>query len=153
MNTHKILSTAISKSLPKPLAYLQTQIADSIQALVQYSPTIGLMGKTGAGKSSLINALFQSNVSTVNHVERGTTQAIPLRMALRKRTLTFTQLKSPYRTETVKQQVQQDFSHCVNTTIDTLIHQLPLPIDLKTAFIRVKNYLVSAVVSLWRWLF
>ncbi|MEY0203389.1 hypothetical protein AB7W13_19245 [Providencia rettgeri] len=74
-------------------------------------------------------------------------------MALRKRTLTFTQLKSPYRTETVKQQVQQDFSHCVNTTIDTLIHQLPLPIDLKTAFIRVKNYLVSAVVSLWRWLF
>nr|ELR5115167.1 50S ribosome-binding GTPase [Providencia stuartii] len=267
MNTHKILSTAISKSLPKPLAYLQTQIADNIQALVQYSPTIGLMGKTGAGKSSLINALFQSNVSTVNHVERGTTQAIPLQMALRKRTLTFvdfpgigepcerawtadeityqflvrdcgydpkrflfilnqadkiepcrewdsqqqqpsiqqwqhlalkrqavmktfsphhpvmalsakegyqlhsfvetmiqalpaqatsltfTQLKSPYRTETVKQQVQQDFSHCVNTTVDTLINQLPLPIDLKTAFIRVKDYLVSAVVSLWRWLF
>lgn len=89
MNTHKILSTAISKSLPKPLAYLQTQIADNIQALIQYSPTIGLMGKTGAGKSSLINALFQSNVSTVNHVERGTTQAIPLQMALRKRTLTF----------------------------------------------------------------
>ncbi|MEQ4734200.1 hypothetical protein ABN075_19410 [Providencia rettgeri] len=58
MNTHKILSTAISKSLPKPLAYLQTQIADSIQALVQYSPTIGLMGKTGAGKSSLLMRYF-----------------------------------------------------------------------------------------------
>ncbi len=46
-----------------------------LNKLINYSPTIGLMGKTGAGKSSLINALFQSALSPVSNVSGCTRQA------------------------------------------------------------------------------
>lgn len=60
--------------------------------LINYSPTIGLMGKTGAGKSSLINALFQSSLSPVSDVSGCTCQAQRFRMAMNNHTLTFIDL-------------------------------------------------------------
>lgn len=59
-----------------------------LNKLINYSPTIGLMGKTGAGKSSLINALFQSQLSPVSNVSGCTRQAQRFSMA----TLTFVDL-------------------------------------------------------------
>lgn len=43
-------------SLPHPFRNL---ILERLRSLTQYEPVIGIMGKTGAGKSSLCNALFQ----------------------------------------------------------------------------------------------
>jgi uncharacterized protein len=63
-----------------------------LNKLINYSPTMGLMGKTGAGKSSLINALFQSSLSPVNDVSGCTRQAQRFSMTMNNHTLTFIDL-------------------------------------------------------------
>ncbi len=63
-----------------------------LNKLINYSPTMGLMGKTGAGKSSLINALFQSSLSPVNDVSGCTRQAQCFSMTMNNHTLTFIDL-------------------------------------------------------------
>ena len=65
---------------------------NQLNYLINYSPTIGLMGKTGAGKSSLINALFQSTLSPVNNVSGCTRQAQRFSMKMNNHTLTFIDL-------------------------------------------------------------
>ncbi|MTC17288.1 GTPase family protein [Providencia alcalifaciens] len=70
----------------------QTSFFNQLNHLINYSPTIGLMGKTGAGKSSLINALFQSQLSPVSNVSGCTRQAQRFSMTMNSHTLTFVDL-------------------------------------------------------------
>ncbi|MEX5868319.1 GTPase family protein [Providencia hangzhouensis] len=65
---------------------------NQLNLLINYSPTIGLMGKTGAGKSSLINALFQSALSQVSNVSGCTRQAQRFSMTMNNHVLTFVDL-------------------------------------------------------------
>ena len=44
------------------------RILQQINQLTDFEPVIGIMGKTGAGKSSLCNALFAGDVSPVSDV-------------------------------------------------------------------------------------
>ncbi|HEM8141387.1 TPA: 50S ribosome-binding GTPase [Providencia rettgeri] len=70
----------------------QTSFFNQLNYLINYSPTIGMMGKTGAGKSSLINALFQSTLSPVSDVSGCTRQAQHFKMTMNNHTLTFVDL-------------------------------------------------------------
>lgn len=70
----------------------QTSFFNQLSHLINYSPIIGLMGKTGAGKSSLINALFQSSLSPVSDVSGCTRQAQRFSMTMNNHTLTFVDL-------------------------------------------------------------
>ncbi len=73
-------------------ASFQTSFFNRLNHLINYSPTIGLMGKTGVGKSSLINALFQSSLSPVSDISGCTRQAQRFSMTMNNHTLTFIDL-------------------------------------------------------------
>ncbi|HEJ7125230.1 TPA: GTPase family protein [Serratia marcescens] len=72
------------RAIEKPLASLPhaigKHILDHIQKLTHYEPVIGIMGKTGVGKSSLCNALFQSEVTPVSDVNACTRDVLRFRL-------------------------------------------------------------------------
>lgn len=294
MSAEKHLSTILSKTLPASLRHLHTLITEEISSLIHYSPTIGLMGKTGVGKSSVCNALFQMPVSPVSDISRGTNGVLRFTLSLGNHTLTLvdfpgigeslmcdehyralyqrglpeldliiwvlraderawtadeityrflidecgydsarflfvlnqadkiepcreweieqqcpsttqkhhlqlkaqavqqmftlhhpvvaisakenyqidelamqfihalpanacsatlTQLKPIYRTTHTTQQAKQDFSQCISESLDDLLERLPLTTLLKNTLIQLKDTLVSALTSLWKWVF
>ncbi|HCR4097841.1 TPA: 50S ribosome-binding GTPase [Providencia rettgeri] len=85
----KIHFNSLLSTLPSSL---QTLFFSKLNHLINYSPTIGQMGKAGVGKSSLINALFQSQLSFVSNVSGCTRQAQRFSMTMNNHTLTFIDL-------------------------------------------------------------
>ncbi|MXM34855.1 hypothetical protein GR700_24155 [Klebsiella pneumoniae] len=73
------------QAIEKPLASLPhafgKHILEHIQKLTHYEPVIGIMGKTGSGKSSLCNALFQGEVTPVSDVNACTRDVLRLRLS------------------------------------------------------------------------
>ncbi|EMP4184229.1 50S ribosome-binding GTPase [Proteus mirabilis] len=88
MNQHIELEKALAAF---PFSF-KTSFFNQLNQLINYSPTIGLMGKTGAGKSSLINALFQSTLSPVSDVSGCTRHAQRFSMTMNNYTLIFIDL-------------------------------------------------------------
>lgn len=84
------------QSIEKPLALLPLaigeQILKHIHKLANYEPVIGIMGKTGAGKSSLCNELFQGEVSPVSDVNACTRDVLRFRLRSGDRSLVIVDL-------------------------------------------------------------
>ncbi|EAT6811409.1 GTPase family protein [Salmonella enterica] len=72
------------QALEQPLASLpdtlRRLIFERIQNLTHYEPVIGIMGKSGAGKSSLCNELFRGEVSPVSDVNACTRDVLHFRL-------------------------------------------------------------------------
>ncbi len=77
------------QSLQQPLSglpqWVSERILQQINQLTHYEPVIGIMGKTGTGKSRLCNTLFAGDISPVSDVAACTRQ--PLQFRLRWQTL------------------------------------------------------------------
>ncbi|EPL7983344.1 MULTISPECIES: GTPase family protein [Enterobacteriaceae] len=73
-------------------AQLFDTILKHIYLLIDYEPVIGIMGKTGAGKSSLCNALFVDEVSPVSHVAACTREPLQFRLQVGERFMTIVDL-------------------------------------------------------------
>ena len=84
------------QSLQQPLSglpqWVSERILQQINQLTHYEPVIGIMGKTGAGKSSLCNALFAGDVSPVSDVAACTREPMRFRLQLGKRFMTIMDL-------------------------------------------------------------
>ena len=80
----------------KPLASLPHTLRDLVierlQNLANYEPVIGIMGKTGVGKSSLCNALFTREVSAVSDVTACTRDPLRFQMQVGERFMTIVDL-------------------------------------------------------------
>uniref|UniRef100_UPI0036DAABDB GTPase family protein n=1 Tax=Photorhabdus sp. RM322S TaxID=3342825 RepID=UPI0036DAABDB len=72
---------AIEKPLSSLPQTIRNYILERLRSLTQYEPVIGIMGKTGAGKSSLCNALFQGEVTPVSNVESCTRDVLRFRLS------------------------------------------------------------------------
>lgn len=83
---------AISQSLSALPAALANTIVQHVRHLTDYEPVIGIMGKTGVGKSSLCNALFQGDISPVSDVSACTREALYFRLQVGGRGMTIVDL-------------------------------------------------------------
>ena len=83
-------------SLLKPISglpeWVSERILQQINQLTRYEPVIGIMGKSGAGKSSLCNALFASEVSPVSDVAACTREPLRFRLQVGERFMTLVDL-------------------------------------------------------------
>lgn len=83
-------------SLQQPLSglpqWVTERILQHINQLTHYEPVIGIMGKTGTGKSSLCNTLFAGDISPVSDVSACTRKPLQFRLQLGKRTMTIMDL-------------------------------------------------------------
>jgi len=68
------------------------RIIQQINMITNYEPAIGIMGKTGAGKSSLCNALFAGEVSPVSDVVACTREPMRFRLQVGERFMTLVDL-------------------------------------------------------------
>jgi predicted GTPase len=153
------------QAISQSLAALPTSIADEIlqhlRHLTDYVPVIGIMGKTGVGKSSLYNALFQEEISPVSDVSTCTREALYFQLQRGEREMTrvdlpmvealmhclprhatsplTTQLRPVYRTDSVVEKTRTDFGESVSKLIDWMIDSVPLPAPVKTLVKSVKT--------------
>ncbi|MBU9844649.1 GTPase family protein [Rahnella ecdela] len=86
------------QSLQQPLSglpqWVSERILQQINQLTQYEPVIGIMGKTGTGKSSLCNTLFAGDISPVSDVAACTRKPLQFRLQFGKRFMTIRDLPS-----------------------------------------------------------
>lgn len=83
-------------SLQQPLSglpqWVSERILQQIDQLTHYEPVIGIMGKTGTGKSSLCNTLFAGDISPVSDVAACSRKPLQFRLQVGKRFMTIMDL-------------------------------------------------------------
>ncbi|HAY4653162.1 TPA: GTPase family protein, partial [Escherichia coli] len=84
------------KSFQQSLAdlpqWVSERLLQQINQLTNYEPVIGIMGKTGVGKSSLCNALFAGDISPVSDVAACTRESLRFRLQVGDRYITLMDL-------------------------------------------------------------
>ncbi|MDE9659510.1 GTPase family protein [Citrobacter braakii] len=83
---------SLHDSLTNLPLWASEKVMQQIHQLTNYEPVIGIMGKTGAGKSSLCNALFAGEVSPVSDVAACTREPLRFRLQVGERFMTIVDL-------------------------------------------------------------
>ncbi|AIN17041.1 GTPase family protein [Yersinia rochesterensis] len=114
------------------------RLMQQIRQLTNYEPVIGIMGKTGAGKSSLCNALFQGEVSPISDVTACTREPLRFRLTLGERSMLLVDLPG------VGENKQRD------TEYATLYHKQLLKLDLVLWLIKADDRALAVDEQFYR---
>ena len=90
--SHSSLSAQVKSYLTFLPEEIRQKILEHLHSVIHYEPVIGIMGKTGAGKSSLCNALFEHPLSPVSHAEGCTRKPLHFTLNAGGRSLTLVDL-------------------------------------------------------------
>lgn len=66
-NVESFLDSLVKQGIDIPAEY-RTKISSRLNHIIQYEPLVGVFGKTGAGKSSLCNALFGRDICPISDI-------------------------------------------------------------------------------------
>ncbi|OXZ87521.1 phage DNA repair protein [Escherichia coli] len=73
--SHSSLSAQVKSHLTFLPEEIRQKILEHLHSVIHYEPVIGIMGKSGTGKSSLCNAIFQSRICATHPLNGCTRQA------------------------------------------------------------------------------
>lgn len=145
-----------SDALRASLSFLPQYVCDRIFARLQnaihYEPVIGIMGKTGAGKSSLCNALFQQPVCLTSDLMACTREPQRLVLTVGERSMTLIDLpgvgETPEKDETYLSLYQQLLAE-----LDLIIWVIRADDRARAADIATHRVLLNAGANPSRFLF
>ncbi|GCX69976.1 GTPase family protein [Escherichia coli] len=83
---------SLQQSLSGLPQWASERILQQVNQFTHYEPVIGIMGKTGSGKSSLCNALFAGKISPVSDVSACTREPLRFRLQVGERFMTIVDL-------------------------------------------------------------
>lgn len=80
-NVESFLDSLVKQGIDIPAEY-RTKISSRLNDIIQYEPMVGVFGKTGAGKSSLCNALFGRDICPISGIAACTRTPQQIRLNL-----------------------------------------------------------------------
>lgn len=90
--SHSSLSAQVKSYLTFLPEEIRQKILEHLHGVIHYEPVIGIMGKSGTGKSSLCNAIFQSRICATHPLNGCTRQAHRLTLQIGERRMTLVDL-------------------------------------------------------------
>ena len=142
--SHSSLSAQVKSYLTFLPEEIRQKILEHLHSVIHYEPVIGIMGKSGAGKSSLCNALFQGEVTPVSALMT----VLPGHAAIH----LMTRLQDELRTESVRTQTREQFTGAVDRIFDTA-ESVCVASVVRTALRAVRDTVVSVARAVWNWIF
>ncbi|HFT5451324.1 TPA: GTPase [Escherichia coli] len=138
--------------------WVSERILQQVNQLTHYEPVIGIMGKTGAGKSSLCNALFAGEVSPVSDVAACTRVRVMAERMIKclpreASSPVVAQLQHPFRTAVVREQARSDFGETVGAVLDSVSAFPLIPAPVRVVIQAVRIAVVSVARAVWDFFF
>lgn len=98
---------SLQHSLSNLPQWISSRILQQINQFIYYEPVIGIMGKTGSGKSSLCNALFAADISPVSDVAACTREPLRFRLQVGERIMTIVDLPGVGESESLDEEYSE----------------------------------------------